>query len=162
MQEWNRDLVSLHEFIVAHTEELLTRSRAKVTRRSYPHPSEAELEHGIPLLLLQVAMALDGAATIANAHKDPKKPDTDARTVEAIARSARLHEEGLSTLGFTLEQVVYDYGEVCRAVGELALEHDAAVTDEEFHVLDRCLDSAVAAAITSWGAEKGIWHLAKC
>jgi hypothetical protein len=82
----------------------------------------------------------------ANASGPARAPDTNA----AIARSARLHGEDLRRLGFTIEQVVRDYGDVCQAVTELALEENAAVTTAEFHTLNRCLDDAIAEAVTSW------------
>lgn len=50
------------------------------------------------------------------------------------------------TLGFTLSQVVHDYGDICQAVTELALEQNAPITTDEFHTLNRCLDTATAEA----------------
>jgi hypothetical protein len=150
--------MSLHAFIAAHRDELVLRTRAKVAERPSPGPSEAQLEHGVPLFLAQLCEALareqrsparngaDGATAI-----DPAPaPDTNA----AIARSARLHGQDLRRLGFTIDQVVHDYGDVCQAVTELALEENAPVTTAEFHTLNRCLDNAIAGAVTSWNEER--------
>jgi hypothetical protein len=41
----------LHEFISTNREEIIARCRAKVAARSIPSPSEAEIAHGVPLLL---------------------------------------------------------------------------------------------------------------
>jgi signal transduction histidine kinase len=38
--------------------------------------------------------------------------------------------------------------DLCQAVTELALEHDAPITTPEFHTLNRCLDDAIAEAVT--------------
>lgn len=51
-------------------------------------------------------------------------------------------------LGFNVSQVVHDYGDVCQAVTELVVEHDATVSAREFLVLNRCLDLAIAEAVT--------------
>src|SRR6185295_9150122 len=54
----------------------------------------------------------------------------------------------LLALGFTVSQVVHDYGDICQAVTELAIEQNAPITNAEFHVLNRCLDTAIAEAVT--------------
>jgi signal transduction histidine kinase len=54
----------------------------------------------------------------------------------------------LRALGFNVSQVVHDYGDICQAITELIIEHDAPITAQEFHVLNRCLDTAIAEAVT--------------
>ena len=44
----------LYEFITLNREEIITRCRAKVATRSMPPPTEAELDHGVPLFLDQL------------------------------------------------------------------------------------------------------------
>jgi hypothetical protein len=56
----------------------------------------------------------------------------------------------LRGLGLWIDEVVHGYGDVCQAVTELAVELDAPVSVAEFHTLNRCLDSAIAAAVTAW------------
>jgi len=59
------------------------------------------------------------------------------------------HGAELFAAGFTLSQVVHDYGDICQAITALAEECRAAVTVlEEFPLLNRCLDAAIAAAVT--------------
>jgi hypothetical protein len=142
--------MSLHQFILDNRLELISRTRMKVATRPSPQPSEAEMEHGVPLFLSQLATALREEEEL-----DP------ARTAEpshfhngSIARSATLHGQSLRKFGFTLEQVVHDYGDVCQAVTELADETGAVVTTTEFHTLNRCLDNAIAGAVTSWNEER--------
>ena len=55
--------------------------------------------------------------------------------------------------GFTLSQVVHDYGDVCQSVTELALETQAPISTEDFRLLNACLDSAIAGAVTQYGRE---------
>ena len=39
--------------------------------------------------------------------------------------SATAHGEELLNLGFSIDQVVHDYGDLCRAITDLAVEQDA-------------------------------------
>jgi hypothetical protein len=50
---------------------------------------------------------------------------------------------------------VHDYGDVCQAITELAVELDATVSAADFHTLNRCLDNAIAAAVTAWTGDRG-------
>ena len=50
--------VMLHEFIAMNREEIIRRCRAKVAKRSVPPPTEAEIDHGVPVFLDQLADAL--------------------------------------------------------------------------------------------------------
>ena len=56
--------------------------------------------------------------------------------------------ETCSRLGFTVSQVVHDYGDICQAITELAVDQNAPITTKEFHILNRCLDTAIADAVT--------------
>ena len=40
-------------------------------------------------------------------------------------------------LGFTVSQVVHDYGDICQAITELAIEQNAPITTDEFRTLNR-------------------------
>src|ERR1700730_7029735 len=53
------DITMLHEFLTANRQTLITRCRAKVAKRSAPRPSDAELQHGIPLFLEQLVKTLE-------------------------------------------------------------------------------------------------------
>ena len=48
----------LHEFIAVNREEIIRRCRAKVATRSVPPPTDAEIDHGVPLFLDQLVDAL--------------------------------------------------------------------------------------------------------
>ncbi len=128
----------LHDFVTLHRAAILARTREKVRQRAWPPPSPHELEKGVPLFLTQLADTLRLEAT-----STPFSPD-------AIGNSAARHGRELLALGFNVSQVVHDYGDICQAVTELALEHKAAITTEEFHTLNRCLDTAIAEAVTEY------------
>jgi signal transduction histidine kinase len=66
---------------------------------------------------------------------------------DAIGSSAARHGAELLAAGFTVAQVVHDYGDICQAITEIAVEQHAPITVEEFHTLNRCLDTAIAEAV---------------
>ena len=72
----------------------------------------------------------------------------------AIGESAAVHGRDLLKFGFSIEQVVHDYGDVCQAVTELAEERGTTLSIAEFHTLNRCLDDAIAGAVSSWSQER--------
>lgn len=129
----------LHEFVAANRDELIARTRAKVAGRSAPRPTQRELDSGVPLFLNQLVEALQHAGSRADA-------------MHAIGESAILHGVGLLRQGFSISQVVHGYGDVCQAVTELAQETDASISTDEFHTLNRCLDDAIAQAVTGYSA----------
>jgi signal transduction histidine kinase len=71
----------------------------------------------------------------------------------AISTSAALHGHDLLLKGFTVSQVVHDYGDVCQTITELALETNAPIDTADFRTLNRCLDEAIAGAVTVYGRE---------
>jgi signal transduction histidine kinase len=129
----------LHEFLTLHRAEIITRTRAKVAARPAPLPTEAVLEHGVPLFLEQLADVLR------------REQDHTARPSDpAIGRSASRHGADQRRAGFTVGQVVHGYGDVCQAVTELAVEMDLPISADEFRTLNRCLDDAIAEAVTEY------------
>jgi signal transduction histidine kinase len=131
----------LYEFTTLNREEIITRCRAKVATRSIPPPSEAEINHGVPLFLDQlVDMLQSGGGT------------------GEIDRSAGQHGHDLLLKGFTVSQVVHDYGDVCQTITELAMETNAPIAIEDFRTLNKCLDEAIASAVTMYTRESQQSH----
>ena len=107
----------LHEFLQANRLELTTRCRAKVATRSSPIPTEIELSHGVPVLIDQLIEMLRAEQMVT--------PHPTASTTD-IDRSAAKHGAELLRKGFTVDQVVHDYGDLCQALTELAQEKKRA------------------------------------
>jgi hypothetical protein len=102
--------------------------------------------HGVHVFLDQLGRALQ-----AEAKRDPAQhADADPPTRPDIAETAALHGRDLGGLGLTVEDVVHDYGDVCQAITELAVDLDAMISVADFHTLNRCLDNAIAAAVSAW------------
>jgi signal transduction histidine kinase len=125
----------LDEFIAENRDEIVRRCRAKVAMRSIPTPTSVELEYGIRRFLDQVVDALQRRSA----------PNAE------IGESAALHGRDLRAHGFTVSQVVHDYGDVCQSITDLALQLNAPISVEDFRTLNRCLDDAIASAVTEFG-----------
>jgi signal transduction histidine kinase len=50
--------------------------------------------------------------------------------------------------------VVHDYGDLCQAITDLAVEYDAPFSVDQFRTLNRCLDNAIADAVTEFVAQR--------
>jgi signal transduction histidine kinase len=133
----------LHEFLTLHREEIIARTRVKVATRTAPRPTAAELENGVPLFLDQLA------ETLRWEQETPARP-----TSVQMAESAARHGGELRQAGFTVAQVVHDYGDVCQAVTELAIELQLPISADEFKTLNRCLDEAIAQAVTEFARQR--------
>jgi signal transduction histidine kinase len=133
-----REVLVLYEFIAVNREAIIRRCKAKVATRSIPPPSETEIDHGVPVFLDQLRNALRLGET----------------TSPEISESAVMHGHDLLRQGFTVSQVVHDYGDVCQAITELAVELNAPIGTEDFRTLNRCLDDAIAGAVTEYGRQR--------
>ena len=78
-----------------------------------------------------------------------------------IGQMATLHGRDLFEEGFTIEQVIRDYGDVCQAVTNLAVETGASISADEFRTFNRCLDDAIAAAVTEYSRQSSHMALAQ-
>ena len=125
----------LHAFLAANRAAIIARTRAKVGARAAPRATEEELQSGIPLFLDQLVDALQLSETSSSS---------------AMTEGATVHGRELLKRGFTIAQVVHDYGDVCQAVTELAGGANAAITPDEFQRFNRCLDDAIAQAVTEY------------
>ena len=75
---------------------------------------------------------------------------------DEIGDSAKKHGHDLLKQGFTIEQVVHDYGDVCQSITDFAVELGAPISTDDFRTLNRCLDNAIAGAVTEFTLEQGV------
>ena len=129
----------LHKFLTSNREELIARTRAKVKTRSVPGADGAELEHGVPLFLTQLTQILSDALIA-----EP------IASTAAMAADASKHGNDMLRKGFTIAQVVHDYGDICQAITELAVDSKTEIAPSEFQRLNLCLDNAIAGAVTEF------------
>jgi hypothetical protein len=137
----------LHEFLTEKRQLLIEQCRKKVAKRFEPIEAASAIEHGVPLFLEQLAQTLkiEQTTSVRNGESQPAPAPT------AIGRAAALHGAELLRRGFTVDQVVHDYGDVCQAVTALAVEQRVAISTDEFRTMNRCLDNAIADAVASFG-----------
>lgn len=141
---------TLHEFLRTNRENLISRCRLKVSQRSSP-PSTATEMYGVPLILEQLSDALIHEEASPTPHADCVFGyPLDMPGAAEARRTAALHGTELFRLGYSVEEVVHDYGDLCQAITELAKEVDAPVTIDEFHTFNRLLDSSIASAVSAY------------
>ena len=142
----------LHELLTSHRSELIARCRNNAAKRFAPSTILIAIDHGVPLFLQQLVETL--RLEQGKPHVDVATDPTPAST--EIGRAAAVHGADLLRLGYTIDQVVHDYGDVCQSVTQLASEEKEDITTEEFRTLNRCLDNAIADAVSSFGAARQV------
>jgi signal transduction histidine kinase len=134
----------LRAFLGDNREELIERCRAKVALRRAPRATPDEILHGVPLFLAQLVTTFpDGVLSAPQAEL-------------AASQAAAKHGRELLRQGFTIEQVVHDYGDLCQSITELACERAAQITAGDFGVLNIRLDQAIASAVAAYSQEHAI------
>lgn len=114
---------------------------------------DEERQHGIPLFLEQLAetLRLEQGSVSPDGGNDPgpsepaKQPATSAIGASAAKHGLELHRQG-----YTVDQVIHDYGDLCQSITELAVKRNVPLTTEEFHSLNGYLDNAIAEAVTGF------------
>jgi len=140
----------LHEFLTMNRQLLISRCREKVAKRFEPTETRATIDHGVPLFLQQLVETLrDEQGTDVRSSDSEQTPATTE-----IGRSAAIHGAELLRQGFSVDQVVHDYGDVCQCVTALAVEQEVFISTDEFRTLNRCLDNAIADAVASFGSAR--------
>lgn len=152
----------LYEFLWNNRDELARRCREKVGKRPGRSATEIQLQNGIPLFLDQLIRTL---------HVEQSKHPLDSELISGpagggvalsdVSVSAAQHGKDLLGLGLTVDQVVHDYGDLCQAITDLAVERDAPFAVDEFRTLNRCLDNAISDAVTEFSYQRDALNVAK-
>jgi len=129
--------LTLDNFIIANRDQLIRRCGAKVAKRAAPATAKMVIDQGIPRFLDQLVVELSDG------------PSQAYKIAESAGQQGlRLFQQGLS-----IGDVVHAYGDICQSVTELALEQTAPISTEDFRTLNRCLDDAIAGAVTEYASE---------
>ncbi|MDM0078848.1 HAMP domain-containing sensor histidine kinase [Variovorax sp. J2P1-59] len=146
----------MHRFLYNHRDELIERCKAKVAQRPRRAATPAQLANGVPIFLDQLMRTLEAQENgeVDESFRISGAAGGDAAALSEMGLSAAAHGKELLELGFSVDQVVHDYGDLCQAITDLAVELDAPFSVDEFRTLNRCLDNAIADAVT----EFGIWR----
>jgi hypothetical protein len=132
--------IPLDQFIDQNSAELIRRCRVKVATRQSPASTEAEIDGGVRLFLSQLSHELRHGPSQNN----------------VISEGATQQGHDLLVRGFTISQVVHGYGDVCQSITDLAVETDAPISTDDFRTLNRCLDDAIAGAVTEFSRAQDV------
>jgi signal transduction histidine kinase len=150
--------MTMHLFLTAHRAELIVRCRAKVASRGIPGTSKRELDHGITIFLDQLIRTLQVEATSdpLGSRRVSGASGGGRPTLSEMGETATAHGRELLEHGYTVEELVHDYGDVCQAITDLAFEKGARIEVDEFRTLNRCLDNAIANAVTEFAYQRDL------
>jgi signal transduction histidine kinase len=146
----------MHTFLANNRAELIARCKAKVARRPLRAATEEQLKNGTPLFLEQLRRTLEAEENneMSASMRISGGPSGGGHSVSEMSITAAAHGKQLLGLGYTVDQVVHDYGDLCQAITDLAVERDAPFAVDEFRTLNRCLDNAIADAVTEFSGER--------
>jgi signal transduction histidine kinase/ActR/RegA family two-component response regulator len=144
----------MYKFLSNNQEDLVARCRAKVAERPTREATPAQLANGIPLFLRQLIRTLQAEeeGRTAESLRISGPPQGDTTELSEVGVGAIAHGRQLLELGYSIGQVVHDYGDICQAITDLAVERDAPFSVDEFRTLNRCLDNAIADAVEEFSA----------
>jgi signal transduction histidine kinase len=83
-------------------------------------------------------------------------PSAGGSARSEIGTTAAQHGRELMQRGFTIEQVVHDYGDLCQAITDLAIALGVRIEIDEFRTFNRCLDNAIADAVTEFNYQRDV------
>ena len=146
----------LHEFLSSNREELIIRCEEKVRKRASPEATAEELNHGIPYFLEQLIKTLkvEQTGTPSDSVAVSGPPGGESKAHSEMGAVAAKHGGELMRRGFTVQQVVHDYGDLCQSITDLAFERNEHLQVDEFRTLNRCLDNAIAMAVTEFNYQR--------
>jgi len=146
----------MHQFLANNRDELVARCKVKVAQRPRRAASEDQLRNGVPMFLEQLrrTLAAEEFGQAGESIRISGGAGGDAQSLSEMGVSATAHGRQLWELGYTVDQVVHDYGDLCQAISDLAVERDAPFSINEFRTLNRCLDNAIASAVTEFSAQR--------
>lgn len=138
-------------FIALHRRDLMQRCADKIAKRGL-RPGQFLRGRGIAVFISQLRRTLE-----AEERDEPSESlrisgaaGGDTTAVSEMGASATEHGRQLLELGFTVNQVVHGYGDICQAVTDLAVELEVTFPAHEFRTLNWCLDNAIASAVTAF------------
>lgn len=153
----------LYQFLSTHRDELVNRCLSKSALRSETSLATdanagedvGKNRSGIPLFLDQLIKTLEiEQSDRPHASEDVSGTSLGSSRHSEIGESATRHGRELSELGYTVKQVVHDYGDLCQAITQLAQELDEPISTDEFETLNRCLDNGIADAVTEFTRQR--------
>jgi signal transduction histidine kinase len=135
----------LSAFLIANTAEIVARAAARGALRAGPSAVFDRGDSGIPVFLSQLIRVLGGERV---------KDSTPSSARVAMAASATTNGQDRLRCGFSANDLVHAYGDVCQVVTELAGEQGVGISTADFKTFNGCLDDATAHAVTEYVSQR--------
>ena len=150
----------LRAFLMSNQEELIALCRTKTALRCAPGDAGPELPNGIRVFITQLietfSIEPDAGATNRRGRLADFSRAPNARALAEIDAAAARHGSALLAHGFSVDQVVHDYGDLCQAITELAWARKVPISAGSFRTLNRCLDNAIASAVAEYAHQRDL------
>jgi signal transduction histidine kinase len=161
--------VALLDFLKTNEQAILTSIDERSPALASARLASEQLQRGLPIFFKQLLEVLeqlsansaaserdtDGSVNAANGSGlRVVAPATNRPYDVEVTKSAGAYGKELQRLGFNLSHVVHAYGAICQTITGLAIAQAAEITTGEFRELNRCLDTAIAGAVTTFLAER--------
>jgi signal transduction histidine kinase len=143
----------LHEFLTANRADLIEQCRSRAAQRQSPDSPGADTKYGVPIFFDQLIEMLKAEQTSGSASDRDTSAEASHERGRAMGTSATLHGRELMQRGYTIEQVVRDYGDLCQTITGLAVKREAPIGVDEFKTMNRCLDDGIADAVTEFSSQ---------
>ena len=146
----------MHNFLANNRDELIARCTAKVVQRPGQVATRDQLRNAIPLFLeqLRTAVVAEEERYPGNSFEPFEASGGNAQALAGTGVTAAAHGKQLLELGLSVDQIVHDYGDLCQAITELAIEQKARFSIDEYIALHRCLDSTIADTVTEFSGQR--------
>lgn len=146
----------MHDFLINNRTKLIERCREKVLQRQGDTLTKSQMHSGIPIFLEQLIKILHiEQVEDLTVRQNVSGPTGGGSSLPyQMGQSAARHGHELLDQGFTVNQVVHNYGDLCQAITGLAVELKIPFSVDEFGTLNRCLDNVIADAVTEFNFQR--------
>lgn len=140
----------LYEFISQNHAWLLERGKQLREARGQV-PVDHELGRGFSLFLDQLIASLrQEESEGAYSSGAISGPTSGAPSQSEVGMAAFSLGSEVYALGVPIDQLVHSYGDMCQAIVELSEQMNLRLEIAEYHLLNQCLDNAIATAVTEY------------
>lgn len=145
----------MYRFLSDNRDELIARCTLKLSARTDVIHTDEQLSSGVPMLLAQLVGILGKTTpSYPQSHGFCECRSRLQCTETELKESARTNGKAMLALGYSIEDVVRSYGDLCQSITQLAFERNAAFNVSDFGCLNRCLDEAIAQAVTAFSQQR--------
>src|SRR4051794_2889334 len=114
----------LYDFLRSYETNLIERCCVKAAKRPMPTEAKEALFNGVPVFIRQLieTLEMEQHPRAFDDRRGPGPTGGGRRRASEMSKSATIHGRELMEQGFTVDQVVHAYGDVCQSVTDLAFE----------------------------------------